>query len=113
MSITHHPGDELLLSYASGAASEAVALLVASHAMFCAQCRAAVQRVEFDLDRPSKKFIEALKQWLQMRRLQMNVEIGLAAPVLVEHEGVWIIFRDMEVVVDASGLGAGRRDLGG
>jgi len=46
MSITHHPGDELLLSYASGAAGEAVALLVASHAAFCPQCRAAVQRAE-------------------------------------------------------------------
>ncbi|MBL6937387.1 MAG: cupin domain-containing protein [Alphaproteobacteria bacterium] len=46
MSIAHHPGDELLLSYASGAANEAVALLVASHATFCAQCRARVQRAE-------------------------------------------------------------------
>ena len=46
MSITHHPGDELLLSYASGAASEAVALMVAAHTTFCAQCRGAVQRAE-------------------------------------------------------------------
>lgn len=46
MSVTHHPGDELLLSYASGAASEAVALLVASHVTFCSQCRATVQRAE-------------------------------------------------------------------
>jgi putative transcriptional regulator len=46
MSIAHHPGDELLLSYASGAATEAVALLVASHTTFCAQCRATVQRAE-------------------------------------------------------------------
>jgi len=46
MSIAHHPGDELLLSYASGAASEAVALLVASHTTFCPQCRTRVQRAE-------------------------------------------------------------------
>jgi putative transcriptional regulator len=46
MSITHHPGDELLLSYASGAANEAVALLIASHTTFCPQCRATVQRAE-------------------------------------------------------------------
>jgi putative transcriptional regulator len=46
MSITHHPGDELLLSYASGAASEAVSLLVASHLGLCPACRAAVSRAE-------------------------------------------------------------------
>jgi putative transcriptional regulator len=46
MSISHHPGEELLLSYASGAANEAVALLVASHVTFCAVCRDAVQRAE-------------------------------------------------------------------
>lgn len=46
MSVTHHPGDELLLSYASGAANEAVALVVASHMTFCPQCRAAVRRAE-------------------------------------------------------------------
>jgi putative transcriptional regulator len=46
MSIAHHPGDELLLSYASGAASEGVALIVATHTTFCAQCRASVQRAE-------------------------------------------------------------------
>ncbi len=46
MSITHHPGEELLLSYASGAADEAVALLVASHLALCESCRAVVRRAE-------------------------------------------------------------------
>lgn len=46
MSITHHPGEELLLGYASGAANEAVALLVASHIALCAACRAKVRGVE-------------------------------------------------------------------
>jgi len=46
MSITHHPGEELLLGYASGAESEAVSLLVATHLALCAQCRAVVSRAE-------------------------------------------------------------------
>ena len=46
MTIRHHPGDELLLSYASGAANEAVSLLVASHLALCASCRAAVAGAE-------------------------------------------------------------------
>ena len=46
MTITHHPGEELLLGYASGAADEAVALLVASHIALCAQCRAVVRGAE-------------------------------------------------------------------
>ncbi len=46
MTITHHPGEELLLSYASGAADEAVALLAASHIALCADCRALVRNAE-------------------------------------------------------------------
>ncbi len=46
MSITHHPGEELLLGYAAGAASEAVSLLVASHVALCGPCRAIVARAE-------------------------------------------------------------------
>lgn len=46
MSIAHHPGDELLLSYASGAADEAVSLLVASHLALCPLCRATVAGAE-------------------------------------------------------------------
>jgi putative transcriptional regulator len=46
MSITHHPGEELLLSYASGAADEAVALLVASHLAMCGRCRMEVRAAE-------------------------------------------------------------------
>jgi putative transcriptional regulator len=46
MSIAHHPGEQLLLGYASGAAGEAVALLVASHLAMCGQCRIAVRTAE-------------------------------------------------------------------
>ncbi len=46
MSITHHPGEELLLGYASGAADEAVSLLVATHLAMCGACRAAVRSAE-------------------------------------------------------------------
>jgi putative transcriptional regulator len=42
----HHPDDDLLLSYASGAAEEAVALVIATHLAFCAQCREAVALME-------------------------------------------------------------------
>jgi putative transcriptional regulator len=45
-SVVHHPGEELLLSYASGAAGEAVSLLVATHLAMCAHCRAAVAGLE-------------------------------------------------------------------
>jgi putative transcriptional regulator len=46
MSIAHHPGEELLLSYATGAANEAVALLVASHLALCPTCRTIVTASE-------------------------------------------------------------------
>ncbi len=46
MSIGHHPGEELLLGYASGAANEAVSLLVATHLSLCPTCRTSVSRAE-------------------------------------------------------------------
>ncbi|HSZ74319.1 MAG TPA: ChrR family anti-sigma-E factor [Rhizomicrobium sp.] len=46
MSIAHHPGEELLLAYASGAADEGVGLLVAAHLALCPQCRAVVAEAE-------------------------------------------------------------------
>jgi putative transcriptional regulator len=46
MTITHHPGDELLLAYASGASDEAVSLIVATHLAFCPPCRRAVGAFE-------------------------------------------------------------------
>ena len=42
----HHLPDELLLEYATGAADPAVALMVASHATLCPQCRQQVERHE-------------------------------------------------------------------
>ncbi|MEO8301201.1 MAG: ChrR family anti-sigma-E factor, partial [Rhizomicrobium sp.] len=35
----HHPSEELLLAYASGAADEATSLIVAAHLAYCAACR--------------------------------------------------------------------------
>jgi putative transcriptional regulator len=39
MSVAHHPSEELLLAYASGAADEATSLIVAAHLAYCAACR--------------------------------------------------------------------------
>lgn len=44
--IAHHPEETLLLAYASGAADEARALIVATHLSFCAQCRDTVTVME-------------------------------------------------------------------
>lgn len=38
----HHPGDATLLAYAAGALGEGLSLVVASHLVFCAECRGAV-----------------------------------------------------------------------
>ena len=46
MTIVHHPADDLLLSYASGAADEAVSLVVATHLALCPVCRRAVAEME-------------------------------------------------------------------
>jgi putative transcriptional regulator len=46
MTIQSHPGDELLLAYASGASDEAVSLLVATHLALCPACRLVVQAFE-------------------------------------------------------------------
>ena len=44
--ITHHPNDALLLDYASGAASEPMSLLVATHLALCPSCRRKVADYE-------------------------------------------------------------------
>jgi putative transcriptional regulator len=46
MTITHHPGEEFLIAYASGAADEALSLIVATHLALCPTCRRAVREVE-------------------------------------------------------------------
>lgn len=43
MSVTHHPGDELLLGYAAGSLTPAVALIVGTHLHFCEVCRTSVR----------------------------------------------------------------------
>jgi putative transcriptional regulator len=42
----HHPAEEFLLQYASGAATEPFALVVAAHLATCGACRAAVAQAE-------------------------------------------------------------------
>jgi putative transcriptional regulator len=46
MTILHHPGDNLLLSYAAGTTDEATSLVLATHLALCPQCRRAVASVE-------------------------------------------------------------------
>jgi len=40
MTIHHHPGEALVLAHAAGSLDPAMALIVATHLHFCAQCRA-------------------------------------------------------------------------
>lgn len=42
----HHPGEDLLLAYASGTADQATSLILATHLALCPICRAEVQRLE-------------------------------------------------------------------
>lgn len=44
--IRHHPSAELLLSYAAGNLGEGFALLVASHAAMCGECRGRIAHAE-------------------------------------------------------------------
>jgi putative transcriptional regulator len=46
MSATHHPNDELLLAHASGAAGEALSLIVGTHLALCPDCRGKTARME-------------------------------------------------------------------
>jgi len=46
MTITHHPSDDLLALYASGALDEGTALLVATHLALCPTCRMQTARLE-------------------------------------------------------------------
>jgi putative transcriptional regulator len=44
--IRHHPEPTQLLDYAAGSQVEPIALVIASHLVYCAKCRAEVQRLE-------------------------------------------------------------------
>lgn len=46
MTINHHPCDESLVAYASGAADEATSLLIATHLTLCPACRRSVRDAE-------------------------------------------------------------------
>lgn len=46
MTPVHHPAEEFLLQYASGAATEPFALVVATHLAYCPECRAIVAQAE-------------------------------------------------------------------
>jgi putative transcriptional regulator len=45
-SIAHHPSEDLLLAYATGASDEAMSLIVATHMALCGQCRATLAAME-------------------------------------------------------------------
>src|SRR5690242_8472215 len=42
----HHPGADLLLAYAAGTSGEAVSLIVATHLVFCGECRQSLAVLE-------------------------------------------------------------------
>jgi putative transcriptional regulator len=44
--IAHHPSDALLLAYASGAADEAISLIIAVHMSYCSLCRSRSRKLE-------------------------------------------------------------------
>lgn len=44
--INHHPDEALLLDYATGALSEAVALTIATHASMCIRCMRQINQLE-------------------------------------------------------------------
>ena len=46
MSVKHHPSDELLLDYASGALDEGWSLAVATHLALCPDSRQRVSEIE-------------------------------------------------------------------
>jgi len=46
MSINHHPSEELLMDYASGAGGEAWSLAIATHLALCPRCRRTVSEME-------------------------------------------------------------------
>jgi putative transcriptional regulator len=46
MTIDHHPNDELLLDYSSGAMVEGWSLAIATHLALCPECRQAVRDIE-------------------------------------------------------------------
>lgn len=84
--LTHHPDEELLLAYASGAADEAFALVVATHLAFCPECRRQVATLE----RAGGAMLDALEpQPLSDRALARTLsrldEPERPAPVRVRH----------------------------
>lgn len=42
----HHPGEDLLLAYAAGTSDEAVSLIIATHLVFCGECRKSLAVLE-------------------------------------------------------------------
>ena len=46
MTIRHHPGDSLLMTYGAGSLSDGISLIVASHASRCVQCRNRIAEAE-------------------------------------------------------------------
>ena len=66
-----------------------------------------------DLDRFGQQPFQLRKQRREMGHDQMRIEIGLRSPIFVENKATRVGWIDMEVVVDAAGLGPRRGNLGG
>ncbi len=46
MKIDHHPSDELLMDYSSGALLECWSIVIATHLALCPSCRSSVDKLE-------------------------------------------------------------------
>ncbi len=72
MNICHHPNDETLLDYTSGALGEAWSLAIATHLAICPDCRKSVERMEavagslFDVS-PAASVSEGLLETIMTR----------------------------------------------
>src|SRR3990170_1774397 len=62
-----------------------------------------------DVGRLGEKIGRDRAERIDMGRGEMGVEIGLAHPVLMENEEPGIVRRDVQVVIEATLLAAGRR----
>jgi hypothetical protein len=76
-------------------------------------CGIAQHFEEPHFDGSGEKLVKPTEQRLQVRSLEMGVEIGSAPPVLIENEDIGILHVDVEVVVDSARLGARRLDHAG
>ena len=85
---THHPSDERLLDYVSGAASEPVSLVIATHLALCPRCRRETRELESlggalldDLPAESLSADCLDRMFARIERPEPSAESGRPAPV--------------------------------